>query len=220
MKNTHQRKFIRVKRHIDTTKAKKLKDLRIAYGLSQKKFGGKLGYTREAIASYELGHNFVPMNVVLKINQVMGIGREYFESDMNVEEAFEKYEIRPATMIAIGNFYDVGFLMYEGIQSYIDNEPIKHKSKVKLEIFTLLFSLEKKTDYHFIRISNSKHEPFAKKGDILIVLKENKAVNGDFVIVRFKESIIIVQYFIAGTNEALFKGRNDVELQLKDIERE
>ena len=52
------------------------------------------------------------------------------------------------------------------------------------------------------------------------MLKENKAVNGDFVIVRFKESIIIVQYFIAGTNEALFKGRNDVELQLKDIERE
>ncbi|WP_395149044.1 helix-turn-helix domain-containing protein [uncultured Helicobacter sp.] len=201
-------------------KAEKLRNLRLSYGLSQKEFGQKLGLTRELIASYELGHNPVSLSTILKISQVTGIGREYFESEMSLQEALKKYEITPIDMIQTGDFDDIGFFVYEGIMSYINNEPIKQKMTLKLRFLTLLFGLDTKADHHFIKLTDSANEPYAKRGDILAVLKDDKAVNGDFVIARFQQNHIIFQYFIAGLDEALFKGNNDIEIKLKGKEIE
>ena len=205
---------------VDKHKGEKLRNLRLSYGLSQKEFGQKVGLTREAISSYELGHNPVSLNTILKISQVTGIGREYFESEMSLQEAFKKYEITLADMVQTGDFDDVRFFVYENITSYIDNKPIKQKMTLRLQVLTLLFGLDTKADYHFIKLTDSANEPYAKKGDILIVLKNNKAVNGDFVITRFQQSYIIFQYFIAGLDEVLFKGSNDIEIRLCGKERE
>ncbi len=201
-------------------KAEKLRNLRLSYGLSQKDFGQKLGLTREVIASYELGHNPVSVNTILRINQILGVGKEYFESEMSLQEAFEKYEITPIDMIQAGNFDDIGFFVYENIASYVENKPTNQKIKLKLQFLTLLFGIDIKADYHFIKLSDSANEPYAKRGDILIVLKDNKALNGDFVITKCQQSYIIFQYFIAGIDETLFKGSNDIEIKLKGKEME
>lgn len=217
----HQKEhYMRTKQIDKYNKAEKLRNLRLSYGLSQKDFGQKLGLTREAVASYEQGYNPVSTSVILKISQITGIGREYFESEMSLQEALKKYEITPLDMLQTGDFDDIGFFVYEDIMSYINNEPIKQKMTLKLRFLTLLFGLDIKTDYHFIKLTDSTNEPYAKKGDILIVLKNDKVVNGDFVITRFQQSYIIFQYFIAGLDEVLFKGSNDIEIRLKGKEKE
>ena len=63
--------------------------------------------------------------------------------------------------------------------------------------------------------------PNPAHGDILIVLKDTAAVNGDCVIVCFKRSYIIFQYFISGLDEVLLKGNNGIEIKLSgnDIDK-
>lgn len=203
-------------------KNKKLRELRLYYGLSQKKFGNKLGLTREAIASYENNNNPVPTSAILKMKQITGIGKEYFETDISLQEALEKYQITPVDIVNIDDFDETSCFIYEGIESYVKNNFLEKKGdfSLKLQLLTLLFGFNQMVDYHFIKLNNAANEPFARRGDILIVVKEAKASNGDYVITYFQQSYIIFQYFIAGIDEVLFKGNNGVEIKLSGKERE
>lgn len=75
----------------------------------------------------------------------------------------KKYEITLTDMVQTGDFDDIGFFVYENMASYIDNKLMKQKMKLKLRVFTLLFGLDTKADYHFIKPTDSANEPYAKK---------------------------------------------------------
>lgn len=109
--------------------------------------------------------------------------------------------------------------VYESLEDYAGKNPLV-KTNLKIQFLSLLFAANMDGNYHFIKLNNSTNEPFAKNGDILIVEKQSRAVNGDFVIARFQESYIIFQYFVVGIDEALFKGSNNIEIKLKGNERE
>ena len=84
----------------------------------------------------------------------------------------------------------------------------------------MIFGLDAKADYCFIKLTDSANEPYAAKGETLIVLKEAEAENGDFVITHFKQSYIIFQYFVTGIDEAIFKGSNNIEIKLSGTKKE
>jgi len=219
VKNT-QEEIMETKQTEQINKAEKLRNLRLFFGISQKEFGKKLGYTRETLNAYERKVNPVPPILIEKINKTMGIGREYFETDMTLQEAVEKYHIKPSDIDMLGDFGETNCFVYDGIENYAKNTSIE-KNNLKLHFFELLFRLNYKSSYHFIRLNNTTNEPFASNGDILIVLKDTAAVNGDFVIVCFKRSYIIFQYFISGLDEVLLKGNNGIEIKLSgnDIDK-
>ena len=187
-------------------KAEKLRNLRLFFGISQKEFGKKLGYTRETLNAYERKVNPVPPILIEKINKTMGIGREYFETDMTLQEAVEKYHIKPSDIDMLGDFGETNCFVYDGIENYAKNTSIE-KNNLKLHFFELLFRLNYKSSYHFIRLNDTTNEPFASNGDILIVC--------------FKRSYIIFQYFISGLDEVLLKGNNGIEIKLSgnDIDK-
>ncbi len=66
-------------------------------------------------------------------------------------------------MVQTGDFDDIGFFVYENMASYIDNKLMKQKMKLKLRVLTLLFGLDTKADYHFIKLTDSANEPYAKE---------------------------------------------------------
>lgn len=78
---------------------KKLQAIRNTYDLSQKEFADKLGVTRASINGYENNVNPVPQSVKRKVLQATGIGFEYFDSKMSLDEAFAKYGIDPQNPI-------------------------------------------------------------------------------------------------------------------------
>lgn len=94
-------------------KAEKLRNLRLFFGISQKEFGKKLGYTRETLNAYERKVNPVPPILIEKINKTMGIGREYFETDMTLQEAVEKYHIKPSDIDMLGDFGETNCFVYD-----------------------------------------------------------------------------------------------------------
>lgn len=201
-----------------TNKGEKLRNLRLSYGISQREFGEKLGLARGAINSYEQGQNPVPNSLIWKINQAIGIGNEYFETDMTLQEAFDKYNIKPSDMIRMSDFDEISCFVYESIENYAKNNPVAKDFSLKLQFLMLLFGLNQKTTYHFIKVNNAASEPFASSGDILITLKDMPPTNGDFVITNFQQSHIIFQYFISGIDEVLFKGSNGIEIKLNGDE--
>ena len=202
-------------------KGSKLRQLRLSFNLTQKEFAKKLGLTRDAIAAYETNKNPLSKNVLLKINYIMGIESEYFESDMTLQEAFEKYKINliSTELMETKVFREMSSCcLYESLENYASNKPTATKINIRFQFIASIFELDQKADYHFIKLNDSAHEPFAKKGDILAVIKAREAVNGDFVITRLQNSFIIFQYFVAGLDEVLFKGGNDIEIRLKGAE--
>ncbi|WP_110558133.1 helix-turn-helix domain-containing protein [Helicobacter cinaedi] len=200
-------------------KNEKLRNLRLSLGLSQKKFAEKLGLTRSLIAAYETEKNPISNNVLLRVSEIFGIKNEYFESEMTPQEAFEKYSINPADILKINPFDDMVCCVYESLEDYAGRNPLV-KANLKIQFLSLLFAANIDENYHFIKLNNSTNEPFAKNGDILIVERQGRAVNGDFIVAKFQESYIIFQYFVVGIDEALFKGSNNIEIKLKGNERE
>lgn len=200
-------------------KGEKLKELRLFYGLSQKEFGEKLKVTRGAINAYERGQNPIPIHLMWKIQQTIGIGNEYFETNMTLQEAFDKYGIESSN-IKMSDFDEINCFIYESIESYAKNHYVAKDFHLNLSFIALLFRLHHKQSYHFIKLDNAAYEPFAKSGDILIVLKDTEVSNGDFVITKFQQSYIIFQYLIAGIDEVLFKGSNGIDIKLNHKERE
>lgn len=196
----------------------KLRNLRLFYGISQREFGEKLGVTRGAINSYEANQNNVPNNLILRVIQATGIPSEYFETDMALQEAIDKGNIKPIDVLKMNDFDETSCFVYEGIENYAKNNFATGDFSIKLQVLTFLFDIKDKANYHFIKLNECSNEPFAKNGDILIVTKTTEALNGDFVITKFQENYIIFQYFIAGINEVLLKGTNGVEIKLKNNE--
>lgn len=199
-------------------KGKKLKEMRLFYGLSQRELGERLGTTRGAINTYERGGNLLPKSLMWKIQQIVGIGNEYFESDMTLQEAVEKYNMQPNDIIRIDDCDKIECFVYEGIENYVKDNHVTKDFNLKSSFLSALFDLEHKACYHFIKLNDSLCEPFARNGDILIMQKDTKPMNADFVLTKLQQSYIIFQYLIAGIDTVLFKGNNGIEMKLSGDE--
>lgn len=46
-----------------------------------------------------------------------------------------------------------------------------------------------------MKVKQNELEPYAKKGEILIVVRDENCQNGDEIIIEFKGNILVVKYF-------------------------
>lgn len=175
------------------TKGEKLRNLRNAFGLSQREFGDKVGITKGSINSYENNVNPISQGVKWKILQATGIGFEYFDTDMSLNEAFVKYKLNPQNL-KFKEMEESICAVYDGLKNYIDNNCIESPFTIKSWILSNLFDMGN-FDFCFIKIRHNELEPYAKNKEILAVIRDENVENGDKIIIDFKGSVLVVQYF-------------------------
>ncbi|EAH7914957.1 helix-turn-helix transcriptional regulator, partial [Campylobacter jejuni] len=176
------------------TIGEKLRDLRNAYGLSQREFGEKVGITKGSINSYENNVNSITQGAKWKILQATGIGFEYFDSDMTLSEAFKKYNIDISKKLEFKKIEESICAICDGVKNYIDGKYLE-TFNIKSLFLNHLFDGMGYFDLCFLKVKHNELEPYAKNGDILVVSSNKNAENGDKIIINYKENILIVQYF-------------------------
>lgn len=193
----------------------KLRDLRNIYGLSQREFGDKIGVTRGSINSYENNVNPLTQAVKWKILQGTGIGFEYFDTDMSLNEAFIKYGIDPSKKLEFIEMEESICAVYEGVENFIDGKCEQNPLNIKSWFLNALFEGMGNFDICFIKVKYNELEPYAKNNEILVVVRENNLKNGDKIIIDFKGSILVAQYF-KEFDDIILKGLNGKKINLKE----
>lgn len=171
----------------------KLRNLRNAFGLTQREFGDELGITRASVNSYENNFNPIPQGVKWKILQITGIGFEYFDTDMSLNEAFVRYK-RDPQQLELRKLEECICSIYDGLKNYIDGTCIQSHFNIKSWILGNLFDMGN-LDLCFIKVKRGELEPYAKNKEILAVIRDENVENGDKIIIDFKGSVLVVQYF-------------------------
>lgn len=199
------------------SKGEKLKELRKAYKLYQAEFADKVGSTKAAIHSYEHNLNQIPKTIMQKITQATGIGLEYFESDMTLEEAFVIYNI-DATNPKMKGINESVCAVYSGLANFVSDTKTIQDFVFTSDILHTLFSIYESHNYHFITISTNEAEPFAKAGEVLCVAKNTMPKNAEIFIARIQQSVILLEYFVLNDREALLKGADGIARQMGNDE--
>ena len=119
----------------------KLRDLRTAFGLSQAQFGDRIGITRGSIASYENDINPLNKSAKYKILQATGIGDEYFDTDMQLWEAFSKYEIDPSNL-KLKSLTDTIITFRNSVKDFANNTQIPKYLSTKIEYLKFIAHYE------------------------------------------------------------------------------
>lgn len=201
------------------TQGRKLKDLRTAYGLTQEQFGNALAITKSSISAYENDRNAINSSVKYKVLQATGIGWDYFDTDMNLREAFEKYgldhnhlELKSLTECIIG--------FYSSISDFINKKAAAERIVTKVEVMKFI------TEYRdagccLIKVNNGEGGFMAEPGDILVVIDDDGPLNGEWVIARYKGNIFIIQYFISSNDEVqLISSMNSFKFNEENLKDE
>ncbi|MCI6988196.1 MAG: helix-turn-helix domain-containing protein [Campylobacter sp.] len=190
------------------TIGEKLRDLRTAYGLSQSQFGDKLGITRGSINSYENNVNPLTTTAKYKILQATGIGFEYFDTDMELWEAFAKFGLNP-TNLKLKSLTETIISFFYGLEAFVNGETSELKFiSAKIQLLDFLANFENASCV-FVKIKGNIAEPFAKNGDIIAVLQDEYPNNKNWVIARFNDNIFVAQYFFSGNDEITLKLSDD-----------
>lgn len=198
-------------------KGAKLKQLRNAYKLSQLEFGDKVGATKASIHSYEHGFNQIPKAIMQKITQATGIGNEYFESNMSLEEAFKKYNIDSLNP-KMNGINESTCAVYDGLHNFENDIKAIQDFVFTSDILNNLFCLYEAYNYSFIIINTSKAEPFAKANEILCVAKEAIPKNSQIIIAKIQQSVILFEYFVLNEREIILKGTDGIARQMSNDE--
>lgn len=199
------------------SKGTKLRELRNAYKLSQLEFGDKVGSTKAAIHSYEHDFNQIPKAIMWKITQATGIGIDYFESDMSLAEAFDKYKI-DATNPKMSGINESVCVVYNGLSNFISDTKAIQDFIFTSDILNNLFSVYEAYNYHFITISTNEAEPFARANEVLCVAKEAAPKNAQIIIAKIQQSVILFEYFVLNENEVILKGADGITRQMSNNE--
>ena len=190
------------------TVGEKLRDLRTAYGLSQSQFGDKLGITRGSINSYENNVNPLTTTAKYKILQATGIGFEYFDTDMELWEAFAKFGLNP-TNLKLNSLTETIISFFYGLEAFVNGETSELKFiSAKIQLLDFLANFENASCV-FVKIKGNMAEPFAKNGDIIAVIRDEYPNNKNWVIARFNDNIFVAQYFFSGNDEITLKLSDD-----------
>lgn len=194
----------------------KLRNLRNAFGLTQREFGDELGITRASVNSYENNFNPIPQGVKWKILQATGIGFEYFDTDMSLGEAFVKYKIDPQ-QLELRKLEENICSIYDGLKNFIDGTCIQSPFTIKSWILDNLFDMGR-FDLCFIKIKYNELEPYAKNKEILAVIRDKNVENGDKIIIDFKGNVLVVQYFSEFDEVRLQIATSGKDIRLKNDE--
>ncbi|MCR4942065.1 MAG: LexA family transcriptional regulator [Campylobacter sp.] len=200
------------------TAGEKLRDLRTAFGLSQAQFGERIGITRGSIASYENNINPLAKEAKWKILQATGISDEYFDTDMELWEAFDKFGIDP-THLQLKSLTDTIISFYDSLEAFAGRAISKTQSiSAKISVLNFLFHFEN-TECSLVSIKGSRIEPFAKDGDILAVTKEEYPNNGQWVIAEFNNNLLISKYILSDKNSITLKSvdKNEFKFSIDEF---
>lgn len=201
------------------TIGEKLKNLRNAYGLTQSQFGSKLGISKGSINSYENNVNPLTAEAKWKIFQATGINFEYFDTDMELKEAFAKFGIDSANL-KLKSLTDTVLNFYDGLEAFANNDGLKIKPiTVDMNILTFLASFES-SECSFIKIKGKQAQPFAKHCDILAVKKGGYPNNKQWVIAKFSNNILLAQYILSDKNEITLKSSDEYNFKFSILEFE
>lgn len=86
-------------------KGKKLKELRIELGLTQKEFADKIGLSRTGIVAYEQSENPNP-KILKRIEKIFDLNPNYFNSNMLASNALPKKQRDKIRVLLFNNFSD------------------------------------------------------------------------------------------------------------------
>lgn len=177
------------------TSGEKLRDLRETCGLSQREFGDKIGITRASINAYEQNINPLPDKVKRNLFLNIGLGYEYFDTDMSLEEAIKKFDIDIRDIIKTKADISNTCILYNSMNDFVKGISVKKPFKMQSFFLKYLFHTDfGKKDLCFIKITNLAYIPYAKNGDILVVTRNTKAENNDKIIIDYNGEIMIVKF--------------------------
>ncbi|MCR2056413.1 helix-turn-helix domain-containing protein [Campylobacter helveticus] len=193
----------------------KLKNIRNAYGLTQREFGEKIGITKGSINSYENNVNPLTQSAKWKILQATGIGFDYFDTDMSLDEAFIKYGIDTSKKLELNEMEESICSIYNGIENFIDNKCEQNPLNIKSWFLSSLFEKIGNFNLCFIKVKHNELEPYAKNNEILALVRDNNPKNGDKILIDFKDNILVVRYF-KEFDEILLQTFSDKEMKFKE----
>ncbi|CZE47779.1 helix-turn-helix domain-containing protein [Campylobacter geochelonis] len=189
------------------TVGEKLRDLRTAFGLSQAQFGDRIGITRGSIASYENDINSLTTGAKYKILQTTGIGFDYFDTDMQLWEAFAKYEIDPSNL-KLKSLTDTIIAFRNSVKDFANNTQTPKYLNTKIEHLKFMAEYEN-AECVFVKVVGKEAEPLAKNGDILVVAQDENPENTNWIIAKIGDDTLIKQYLLTGNNEISLKSSSD-----------
>lgn len=189
------------------TAGEKLRDLRNAFGLSQAQFGDRIGITRGSIASYENNINPLNKSAKYKILQATGIGDEYFDTDMQLLEAFRKYNIDPANL-KLKSLTDTIIAFRNSVKDFANNTQTPKFLNTKIEYLKFIAECEN-AECVFIKVVGKEAQPLANNGDILIVSQDENPENTNWIIAKIGDDTLIKQYLLTGNDEISLKSSSD-----------
>ena len=173
---------------------KKLKDLRSAFGLTQKEFANKIGITKASINGYENNVNPLTQAAKWKIIQATGIGFEYFDTDMSLNEAFDKFDLNP-TKLELRETKENVCVIYDGLENYAKGKYLEVPFSQKSWVLKHLLNEKLDTfDLSFVKVKDNELLPYAENNEILVVVRDEKIKSNDKIIIDFAGKPIVVNF--------------------------
>lgn len=147
------------------TMAERIKERRIAMGLTQEELGEKLGLQKSAIAKYENGRvKNIKRNTIALMSEILECTPTYL---MGLDESTAP-RTRTATVINVLGHVAAG-IPIEAITDIVDTEEISEE-------------LARCGEYFGLKIKGNSMEPKIKDGDTVIVRRQDDAESDEIVI--------------------------------------
>lgn len=170
----------------------KLRKLRNAYGLTQSEFADKIGISRARINSYENNINPLPAQIKWKITEATGIGADYFDTDIDIATALNKYGIVAENgKLQIKANSETICAVYDDLFDFVKGEFSVEPYLQKVKVLTKLFNLTRLYDYNFVIATNKKAVPFANDGDILVIVRDSTPKDNMLLILKVDDEILV-----------------------------
>lgn len=145
--------------------AERIKERRIAMGLTQEELGEKLGLQKSAIAKYENGRvKNIKRNTIALMSEILECTPTYL---MGLDESTAP-RTRTATVINVLGHVAAG-IPIEAITDIVDTEEISEE-------------LARCGEYFGLKIKGNSMEPKIKDGDTVIVRRQDDAESDEIVI--------------------------------------
>lgn len=177
------------------TNGEKLRNLRTAYGLTQEQFGDALSITKSSISAYEHDRNPLSINVKYKILQATGIGFDYFDTNMELWQAFEKYGLDP-NHLKLKSFTECIVYVYPSIRDFAAGERAIQEKRGEVEFLEFITKYPNSTKYCLVKVMSGEGGLIANEGDILVLINDDEPIVGEWIIAKYKNNTFILQYFI------------------------
>ena len=142
---------------------KRLKEMRLARGMTQKDLAKKIPVSYQALGKWERGESTPNPETVVQLARIFEVS-----ADDLLGEAPRPSSPRAAMIPVVGDV--AAGLPIEAVQNILDYEEIDS-------------ALADQGEYFGLRVRGASMEPRIKEGDVVIVRKQEDAATGDTVVV-------------------------------------